>query len=202
MRAIDAAVLIPIRSFDDAKTRLAGVLSTADRTRLARAMAERVVHAAHGLPVHVVSDDASVARWAAGIGVEVLSPGVAGLNESVTAAVRSVAASPEPPERVIIAHADLPVADDLRVVTGPGIAIAPDDRRDGSNVLSLPTGAPFTFRYGPGSFDAHCDEARERGLPVTVVDDASLALDVDEPADLIRLQHADTGPASSDRKRG
>ena len=64
MVATDAAVLIPLRSFDDAKTRLAGVLSPADRRRLAMAMAERVVRAARDLPVHVVSDDADVLRGA------------------------------------------------------------------------------------------------------------------------------------------
>lgn len=187
MRATDAAVLIPIRSFDDAKTRLSGVLTPVDRTRLARAMAERVVHAAHELPVHVVSDDRDVARWAATVGAQILAPDVAGLNESVTAAYETIASSAAPPERVIIAHADLPLANDLRIVFGPGVAIAPDEPRDGSNVLSLPTGSPFTFRYGPGSFAAHRAEAEARGLAFTVINDPSLALDVDEPADLVRL---------------
>lgn len=200
MRAIDAAVLIPIRSFDDAKTRLAGVLSAADRNRLARAMAERVVHAAHELPVHIVSDDTDVARWARGIGAQVLAPGVAGLNASVTAAADVVAASAEPPARLIIAHADLPLADDLRIVTGVGVAVAPDSARDGSNVLSVPTGSGFRFQYGPGSFAAHRDEAGRLGLAYTIIDDPSLALDVDEPGDLIQLDDATREPASSRRK--
>ena len=191
MRAIDAAVLIPIRSFDDAKTRLSGVLSPSDRTRLARAMAERVIHAAHDLPVHVVSDDLEVRRWAASLGAQVIAPGVAGLNASVAAALEAIAATPEPPARTIVAHADLPLADDLRVVTGPGVAIAPDESRDGSNVLSLPTDTAFTFHYGPGSFGAHREEAERRGLTFTVIDEPTLALDVDEPADLVRLHHTD-----------
>lgn len=181
------AVLIPIRSFDDAKTRLAGVLSPADRRRLAMAMAERVVRAARGLPVFVVSDDADVLRWADRLGAEGLAPGVKGLNESITAAVSQLASSAEPPARVIIAHADLPLADDLRVVTGPGLAIAPDSDRDGSNVMSLPIDAAFTFHYGPGSFTAHRDEAERCGLEFTIVDEPSLALDVDDPGDLVRL---------------
>lgn len=181
------AVLIPIRSFDDAKTRLAGVLSPADRRRLAMAMAERVVRAARGLPVFVVSDDDEVLRWAARLGAQCIAPGVKGLNESITAAVSQVASSPEAPDRVIIAHADLPLADDLRVVTGRGVAIAPDTERDGSNVMSLPVDAAFTFHYGPGSFAAHRDEAERRGLDFTVVDEPSLALDVDDPGDLVRL---------------
>ena len=181
------AILIPIRSFDDAKTRLAGVLSPADRRRLAMAMAERVVRAARGLPVFVVSDDDEVLRWADRLGAEGLAPGVKGLNESITAAVSQLASSAEPPARVIIAHADLPLAEDLRVVTGRGVAIAPDSDRDGSNVMSLPIDAAFTFHYGPGSFAAHRDEAERRGLEFTIIDEASLALDVDDPGDLVRL---------------
>lgn len=185
-----AVVVIPIRSFDDAKTRLAGVLSPADRRRLAEAMAERVVRAAHELPVHVVSDDASVARWAVSLGAAALSPEVAGLNASVTAAIATLRAELDAAQRIIVAHADLPIAADLRIVTGPGVAIAPDAAHDGSNVLSIPAHADFTFRYGPGSFRAHCDEAAARGLELTVVDDASLALDVDDPADLAALADA------------
>ncbi|MEO0495395.1 MAG: 2-phospho-L-lactate guanylyltransferase [Actinomycetota bacterium] len=188
MAATDAAVLIPIRSFDDAKTRLAGVLSPADRRRLAIAMAERVVHAARDLPVHVVTDDPDVLRWAERLGAAGLAPGVNGLNESIAAAVAALAAGDDPPARVIIAHADLPLAEDLRVVDGPGVAIAPDDPRDGSNVMSIPLDAGFTFHYGPGSFDAHRAEADRLGLAVTVIDEPTLALDVDDPGDLVRLQ--------------
>lgn len=185
-----AVVVIPIRSFDDAKTRLAGVLSPTDRRRLAEAMAERVVRAAHDLPVHIVSDDTSVSRWATALGASVVSPAVSGLNPSVTAAVAHLRTELDPSQRIIVAHADLPVAADLRVVTGPGVAIAPDTVRDGSNVLSLPAHAEFTFHYGPGSFRAHADEAKARGLELTVIDDASLALDVDDPADLAALADA------------
>jgi len=186
-----AVVAIPIRSFDDAKTRLSGVLSASDRRRLAEAMAERVVRAAHGLPVFIVSDDAKVATWAEGLGVEIVAPGVTGLNASVTAAVGRLSNGLPPDGRIIIAHADLPRAVDLRVVTGAGMAIAPDTARDGSNVLSLPAGTDFTFCYGPGSFDAHCREATARGLDISVIDDESLALDIDDPADLTLLADAD-----------
>lgn len=194
---VPAVVAIPIRSFDDAKTRLSGVLSAADRRRLAEAMAERVVRAAHDLPVFIISDDADVARWAKRLGAEIVAPGVSGLNASVSAAVDVLAADLPPDARIIVAHADLPRAEDLRVVTGDGIAIAPDAARDGSNVLSLPATAAFTFHYGSGSFEAHRREAAERGLTFTVVDDESLALDIDDPADLAALAADD----ESDRRR-
>ena len=180
-------VVIPIRSFRDAKTRLADVLSSSDRERLAEAMATRVVAAAHELAVHVVTEDETVARWAAGLGAHVIDPGVRGLNAAVAAAQEILRQQLDPAQRMIVAHADLPMAEDLRVVTGPGVAVAPDAARDGSNVLSLPVGAGFSFRYGPGSFAAHRIEAESRGLPFTVVSDGSLALDIDDPTDLAAL---------------
>ena len=49
------------------------------------------MHAAHDLPVHIVSDDADVARWAgASVGAQPLAPGVSGLNQSVAAAVEQI----------------------------------------------------------------------------------------------------------------
>ena len=175
-------MLVPIRSFDDAKTRLAEVLDAAERRSLARAMATAVVRAALDLPVVVVTDDAEVIEWANTVDARALPVGVAGLNPSVSAAVDSLAA--EGVERVIVAHADLPHARDLRHVDGAAVAIVPDRHGDGSNVLSVPTGAGFRFAYGPGSFARHQAEARRLGLGFEVVDDPDLAWDVDGPDDL------------------
>lgn len=175
-------MLVPIRSFDDAKTRLAEVLDAAERRSLARAMATAVVRAALDLPVVVVTDDAEVIEWASTVDARALPVGVAGLNPSVSAAVDSLAA--EGVERVIVAHADLPHARDLRHVGGAAVAIVADRHGDGSNVLSVPTGAGFRFAYGPGSFARHQAEARRLGLRFEVVDDPDLAWDVDGPDDL------------------
>lgn len=175
-------VLIPIRSFDDMKTRLAGALDVDQRRRLAIWMAERVVAAAGPYPTRVVTDDLEVAEWTQATRAGVLDPGVRGLNPSIAAAVAAVAA--EGYDRAIIAHADLPAARTLEALDGTGLAIAPDAARDGSNVLGVPTGRGFTFHYGPGSFAAHRNEADRLRLPVTVVDDPDLAWDVDDPADL------------------
>jgi len=145
-------------------------------------MAGTVVRAAGALPVWVVTDDPHVAEWAATVTAESLMVGQDGLNASVAAAVEAAAAAGF--ERVIVAHADLPLAEDLRVVDGPGAAIAPDRHGDGSNVLSVPTEAGFVFAYGPGSFERHRSEAARCGLAVTVVDEPALALDVDSVDDL------------------
>ena len=64
MPGVDAVVLLPVKAFGEAKARLAGVLDPAQRARLARWTAERVVAAAGELPVYVVCDDDEVAEWA------------------------------------------------------------------------------------------------------------------------------------------
>src|SRR5664280_675238 len=58
------AVLVPVKAFSQAKRRLHLALSEPERAELARAMADRVVSAAHPLPVVVVCDDNEVAEWA------------------------------------------------------------------------------------------------------------------------------------------
>ena len=84
-----------------------------------------------------------------------------------------------------MAHADLPLATGLAHVVGAeGVLVVPDRRRDGTNVISVPTDAGFRFAYGPGSFERHVAEALRLGLRCEVVDDAGLGWDVDVPADL------------------
>ena len=175
-------VLVPIRSFDDTKSRLAGVLDATERRRLSMHMAEVVLGAAVDLPVRVVTADLDVVKWATRVATMVLWVDVRGLNPSVTTAVDL--AREEGFTRAIVAHGDLPHARDLRVVTGPGVVIAPDRHRDGSNVMGVPTDAGFEFAYGPGSFAAHRAEARRLGLAFSEVVDESLAWDVDDPEDL------------------
>ena len=180
--SLGTIVLIPIRSFDDMKTRLADALDVDERRRLAMWMAERVVTAAAPFPTRIITDELEVAEWAQATRAGVIEPGVQGLNASVTAAVDKVAA--EGFDRIIVAHADLPAARSFAAMDGAGMDIAPDTGRDGSNVIGLPVNTAFTFRYGPGSFAAHLDEAERLGLPITVVDDPDLAWDVDDPEDL------------------
>lgn len=185
-------LLVPVKDFRRAKLRLAPVLDPTGRAALARSMAQAVLDAAGPLATWVVCDDDDVATWATQAGAAVLwSPGK-GLNGAVTDGVAAVAAAGV--DRVVVAHADLPLARDFtHLTTTPGVALVPDERHDGTNVLSLPTGTGFRFAYGAGSFRRHEGEARRLGLAVSVVDDAELGFDVDDPAHLRRLLAIDPG---------
>ncbi len=85
------AVLVPVKAFDQAKRRLHLALSGPERADLSRAMADRVLTAAHPLPVAVVCDDNDVAEWARRRGALVIWEPGRGLNGAVEAGVDHLA---------------------------------------------------------------------------------------------------------------
>ena len=178
------AVVVPVKAFAVAKRRLVPALGPAARAGLARRLAAVVVAAARPLPVLVVCEDDEVASWAAGAGAGVVwSPG-RGLDGAVADGVAEAAAGGA--TRVIVAHADLPLARELPALleVPAEVVLVPDRRRDGTNVAVVPAAAGFSFSYGSRSCDRHVAEGRRLGLSVTVHDDEALAWDVDVPADL------------------
>lgn len=186
----DAVVVIPIKEFSEAKHRLSESMAPSRRDSLARWMATRVLTAAAPLGVIVVCDSEDVASWSRDKGAAVAwTPGL-DLNGALTAALEKVAGAGI--HRAIIAHADLPFAANLQRFTELGareIAIVPDRRRDGTNVMSVPARTALDLQYGPGSFSRHRTAAGEAGLTVTVIEDEGLGWDVDEPEDLFPPDH-------------
>ena len=178
-----AAVLVPVKAFGHAKQRLADVLDGPARRALAMAMAETVLHAARDLRAAVVCDDDAVRTWAEAHGAEAIWTPDLGLNGAVGAGIAHLARRGT--DRVIVAHADLPLATDLRwLADTDGATLVPDRHRDGTNVLCVPTGVGFTPAYGAGSFRAHRAEAARLGLLTRLVPDVALGWDVDVPDDL------------------
>jgi 2-phospho-L-lactate guanylyltransferase len=195
-----AAVVIPIRSFEAGKSRLGGRLDPARRADLLRMMAETVVAAAAPLPVAVVSNAPEVRAWAAALSLTVIAdPGSLDLAAAAGFGWAGTAGF----DRVVVAHADLPLARSLAplAVDGPRpiVTAIPCHRDDGTPVLSLPTTATgFVFAYGPGSFRRHAAAARAAGLAFRVRRDRRLGRDVDAPEDLVGLS---LPLAEADRRR-
>jgi 2-phospho-L-lactate guanylyltransferase len=183
MPPVESAVLVPVKTFGEAKARLAPVLDDELRAMLARWTADRVFLAAAPLPVYVVCDSADVAEFADSRACTVLwKPGL-GLNAAVQSAVDDLGQLGH--DHVVVAHGDLPRAQHLiDVVVDGAITLCPDLRSDGTNVVSLPVGTSFTFSYGPGSFRRHLDSAIATGRALTVRRDSLFALDIDTPNDL------------------
>jgi 2-phospho-L-lactate guanylyltransferase len=189
------AVLIPMKAFADSKRRLGDAITDSERLALVHQMAERVVAASAPLPVAVVCDDTAVADWARSHGALVVWEPGRGLNGAVEAGVEQLARMGV--RQVTVAHADLPLASGLGELDAfEGVTLVPDRRDDGTNVIRVPVRSGFRFSYGPGSFARHLAECRRVELEVRVVRSASLAFDVDVPADLAWTQDR---PRTNDR---
>ncbi len=176
-------MLVPVKAFADAKARLSSVLAPDQRKALARWTADRVVAAAGELPVYVACDDDEVAKWAVDRGAVVLWHPGAGLNAAVSRSVEQLAQQGF--THVAVAHGDLPRAHALAALIVPGaITLVPDARRDGTNVVAVPTDLGYAFGYGAGSFHRHLALAIASGLRTIVRRDPQLARDIDTPDDL------------------
>ena len=163
---------------------------------LARSMAATVLRAAAPLPTAVVCDDDEVAAWAVEEGAQVVWAPGRGLDGAVSDGVDALVAAGA--ARVIVAHADLPLAADLSwVARFPGVTLVPDHRDDGTNVACVPADTRFPFAYGPGSFARHAATAIRLGLSLRVVREPLLGLDVDVPTDLERAGRAGVPAAGS-----
>ncbi len=183
------AIIVPVKGFASAKDRLSSSLSPQDRESLARRLATRVLTVACAIPdaiVIVVSDDEEVLEWSHSFGAIGVRQSRAGLNGAVSDARDE--ASRRGCDHVLVTHGDLVDPTSLVALCSSldrgSVTLVPDRHLDGTNVLALPAAIDFDTHYGKGSFRAHLDEATRRGIAAHVVEDARLALDVDEPADL------------------
>jgi 2-phospho-L-lactate guanylyltransferase len=183
-----AGVVVPLRSFALGKARLADALDDDARRAFTRTMAERVVAAAGERPTVVVSSAPDVVTWARALSLSHIDdPGsLDGAAHAGREWVRARGLG-----RVVLMHADLPLASTLDGIADDGdepvAVIVPDHHDDGTPVLAIPSSADFGYAYGPGSCARHIAEAERCGLDVRVVHDHALGFDVDDAADLAAL---------------
>ena len=192
------AVLLPIKPFAEAKSRLAPLLDGPARARLCRDLMRHTLAVLRDCSavaeVVVISRDPAAWDVAGDFGCEAaVEPPDGGLNAALAGGVEI--AVRHGADAVLVLPADLPLLapDDVAALMaaadgpGPTMVIAPDEARDGTNALLLGLPAPFAFRFGPGSFAAHCTAAREAGIVPVIVERPWLAFDLDTPADYARL---------------
>jgi 2-phospho-L-lactate guanylyltransferase len=174
-------VLVPLKNFSDAKSRLREVLSERDVENVTQELARAVFEAVKPYETLVVCDDDDVAAFAAQCGAVVFRATTRSLNGAVHEAYGSL----NEYDQAIIVHADLRAPTGLGTYQpGPGITIVTDHHGTGTNVLSLPTGVDFHFSYGPGSAALHQIEALRLGIACEITTNSPWRFDVDEPDDL------------------
>ncbi len=190
------AALVPVKRLQEAKGRLAELLTGDERRRLALAMLEDVLRVLQAVPridrTAVVSPDPDALSRAEELGAAPLPepPLCRGVNQALTHAAAVLAE--QGADVLLVVAADLPTALPadieaiLEVLPARGIAVNPTDDR-GTGALALRPPDVVTFRYGRHSSVLHKREAVARGLPARVLHLDPLTHDVDEPNDLAAL---------------
>jgi 2-phospho-L-lactate/phosphoenolpyruvate guanylyltransferase len=173
------AAVVPMKSMELAKGRLAAVLDGAGRRALAQRMLDHVLDTLRQAGLSSV-------RVASGAGDD------SDLNRDVTSAARAVEA--DGATELLLVMADLPYlsADDIvaLVEAGRRSAVVIAEAKDGgTNALLLrpPTVLDFTFATHRPSAGLHAEHARAAGIEPVFVRTPGLARDIDTPADLAQL---------------
>ncbi|WP_279253197.1 5-amino-6-(D-ribitylamino)uracil--L-tyrosine 4-hydroxyphenyl transferase CofH [Candidatus Seongchinamella marina] len=191
--------LVPLKTLGEAKSRLAGVLLPAERSSLVAAMVRDVLQVLCRHPeveaISLVSEDPQVQVIAEAFGVGFIAEGelqVSGLNAVIDAAASQLARTGA--ERLLVLHGDIPTlgSDDLSNVLATlkargGLVIGTDHDGVGTNLLAFAVNDMPQFHFGEGSCDLHHAWAEKAGLPVAVIKQPGIALDIDDPMDLVQL---------------
>jgi 2-phospho-L-lactate/phosphoenolpyruvate guanylyltransferase len=196
---------LPLRGLADGKSRLRRFMPDRWRRALILALLERVARAtvmSDAITTTVViSPDPAILTWVARLqlGLIPLRQTGTGLNAGLTQAAQW-AKQHAGASALLALHADLPLLtsqsiDDMVAVLAtagdrPGIVVAGDRHRHGTNALLLRPTDAIPFRFGERSFGRHQAAGDRQGLAVIPYHDRSLGFDLDTPADLAALIHA------------
>ncbi len=192
--------VLPVKAPSNAKQRLSGLLSSAERTALARAMYEEVLavlmaakNAARGIDqVVVATSDEPTAHRARRAGALVFEEQEQlGHSHSANAAARRAMALGA--RTVLLLPIDVPLVQRAEIeelaaaASRFGAVIVPSFDGTGTNALALTPPDLMDAGFGPNSFVRHLERARATGATVEVLRPPGLVLDIDTPEDAAEL---------------
>nr|WP_252738129.1 2-phospho-L-lactate guanylyltransferase [Marinobacter salexigens] len=189
-------IVIPVKGFNKAKTRLGGRFPPLRRATLARRLCERTLRFFHRyLPEYdllVVTSSSVIADLAKRHGAQVLQEAVA---EGLSAAAERAAkwSQMHGYEAQLLIPADIAHLDEtevrslLAIYSGsPGVVLCPADDGGTNALLTSPPDA-IPFRFGKRSASAHKEAASQQGIPCQTIELTHLRFDLDTPEDLDTL---------------
>ena len=186
--------IVPVKPLRRGKSRLAPVLSEDDRAQLNQRMLLQTIDTLKKVAelgdVLIVSRDPEALALAREHGARtLLEDGNPQLNIALQRA--TVVAKSYNAESVLILPADLPqlTAADISAILDAGreppvVVITPDHHHEGTNALYINPAGLIEYDFGHGSFERQSALAKAAGARLKILDLASLAHDVDVPADL------------------
>jgi 2-phospho-L-lactate/phosphoenolpyruvate guanylyltransferase len=186
--------IIPVKPLRSGKSRLAGALTADERTELNRALLQHTLKTLSDLKevehVLVISRDPQALTVARMYGARtVREDGQPHLNTALKRA--TVVAQVYATRGVLVLPADLPLISREDILTlieraahPPVVVIAPDRHEKGTNALLISPAGLIEYDFGENSFQRHCQQVKEAGARLEVVNLPSLGLDLDLPEDL------------------
>ena len=195
--------IVPVKSFYEAKQRLAASLARGSRSSLAQAMFSDVLAALGRVrsieSIVVVTADPAAQQLAHGRALVLHDSVQAGQSDAAQIGIRHALATGA--DRVLLVPGDTPLIDPAEVQDlletaereALAAAIVADRHGTGTNALVLAPPDAIAPAFGPDSLDRHRRLAREADIPHRVIPLASLEHDVDTPEDLAALREALAG---------
>ena len=196
--------IVPVKPLRRGKSRLSEILSEEERSQLNQKLFKNTIKVLNQVDaisdILVVSRDSDVLTEAREMDVRTVTEnGTPELNNALRRA--SLFSKAFSTEGVLIVPADLPLLTPEDVsgfladrVQPPMAVIAPDRRRQGTNMLLIDPADLLTFSFGQDSFNKHCELARSKGAQVIVHENAHIALDLDIPEDYDLLGSTNFAP--------
>jgi 2-phospho-L-lactate guanylyltransferase len=194
--------VVPLKDTGEAKQRLAGVLSAAQRRELTLAMFEQVLGTLAGVRelagIRVVTVDPVGRAIAARYGAQVRGEKA---HDGHTAAVAAAARRLSVEGFALLAlPGDIPLVtcEDIRQLIAAhsgahAFTIVPAHDLRGSNAVLCTPATAVPLRFGDDSFLPHLAAARARGIEPQVIHLPRIALDIDTPDDLLELLATGSG---------
>lgn len=186
------AIVLPVKSLEEAKARLEPALTPVERAALTLAMLEDVLDATLAIPgweTWVLSPDEAVLEVAARRGATSLVEDEPPLNTAIRQAESEALGRGFDALAVLLPDTPLvTVAALTRALhtLGP-VVVAPAADERGTNLLFRRPPDAVPPRFGPDSYRRHVEAAAEEGLPVSVVERPELAFDLDAPEDILTV---------------
>jgi 2-phospho-L-lactate guanylyltransferase len=200
--------IVPVKRFENAKTRLSSILDIDDRIRLSLLMLEDTLHilsVVHLLTkVITVSADKRVEEIAIKYGADFLLEEMERGVNSAVALADNYCIKDGADATIVIPH-DLPLlhstditkACEMAENENKCIVICPSVRYDGTNILLRKPPSIIATFYDADSYNMHVKAAIRLGIPVKRLFSRSLMHDIDTPEDALELIKEETVNASS-----
>ena len=200
--------ILPVKRFENAKTRLSSILDMDDRILLSSLMLEdtvKILSSVRSLTqVVIVSADRRAEEMATKHGVTFLrEEKEKDVNSAV--ALADLYSIREAAEATVVIPQDLPLLDPIEVSKACQLAenesrcivICPSLRYDGTNMLLRKPPTVIATFYDNDSYNMHVKAALKLGIPVKGLFSKSIMYDIDTPEDAQQLTKEEVFSAKS-----